>query len=418
MNKIQNKKRIFNQKTLLVTVDIGKGTNYGYMRCFDGIEVEPFKFPNGYRGFTKLWKSVQEIKKAQNLTHVVMGIESTGAYGIPFLHFFKDKEVELVSVNPTHTKRLKEVQNNSPNKTDKKDPKVIADIIELGRWLRVVIPEGAAAELRELIHSREDAIDERTSNFNKIYNHMFKIFPEFEQVMKDLKSKTAQYLLKHYPTPESIVELGITELSKIMHRISRGKIKAERAQKLYDAAQNSVGIKSGQMNIVKRVDDILEIISTYNKFIEQYEEEISIELAKIPESRYIISIKGIGNITTATILGEMADFKDFNSYEEIEKFAGLNLYEISSGKHKGQKRISKRGRALIRKALFFAVINMVRKGGIYHEKYQSYLERGMIKMKALIAICRKLLRLIFVLVHNQSEFDQNYFESRRLKKAA
>ena len=51
-----------------------------------------------------------------------------------------------------HTKRLKELQGNSPNKTDRKDPKVIADIITLGHALTVVIPEGPAAELRRLIH--------------------------------------------------------------------------------------------------------------------------------------------------------------------------------------------------------------------------------------------------------------------------
>ena len=418
MQKIQNKKRIFNQKTLLATVDIGKETNYGYIRCFDGTEVAPFNFANRFHGFTKFWNNVQYMKQEQGLTHVVIGIESTGCYGIPLLHFLKDKDVELVYVNPSHTKKVKEIQDNSPNKTDKKDPKVIADIIELGRWLRVVIPNGVTAELRELIHSREDAMNERTAQYNKIYDHAFKIFPEFEQVMKDLTTKTAQSLLQHYPTPESIIDLGITGLSKIMHQISRGKINADRAKQLYRAAQQSIGIKEGQQNIVTKISNVLYIISIYHQFIDQYEQDISIALQKIPNSSYIMSIKGIGEITTATIIGEMANFKDFKSYAEVEKYAGLNLYEISSGKHKGQKRISKRGRPLLRKALFFAAINVVRHGGIYHEKYQRYLERGMIKMKALIAICRKLLRLIFVLVRNHCEFDINYFEKQNLTKAA
>ena len=418
MNNVQNTKRIFNQKTLLATVDISKESNYGYMRCPDGTEVAPFKFRNQYFGFTRFWKSVQYMKKAKGLTHVIVGIESTGCYGIPFLHFLKDKDVELVYVNPSHTKKVKEIQNNSPNKTDKKDPKVIADIIELGRWLRVVIAKGVAAELRELVHARDDALKERSVQFNKIYDHMFKIFPEFEQVMKDLKTKTAQYLLQRYPTPESIVELGMVKLTTIMHQISRGRIGAERAKRLYNAARESVGIKEGRQCIVQKIENIFQIICSYNQFIDQYERDIVIALQKVPESRYILSIKGIAEITTATIIGEMADFKDFNSYEEAEKYAGLNLFEISSGKRKGQKRISKRGRPLLRKALFFAAINVVRKGGIYHDKYQSYLDGGMVKMKALIAISRKLLRLIFVLVHNHREFDLDYFKKRELLKTA
>jgi transposase len=388
------------------------------MRCPDGTEVAPFPFKNQFFGFSRFWKSVQYMKKAQGLTHVIVGIESTGCYGIPFLHFLKDKDVELVYVNPSHTKKVKEVQNNSPNKTDKKDPKVIADIIELGRWLRVVIAKGVAAELRELIHSREDSMKERTVHFNKIYDHMFKIFPEFEQVMKDLKTKTAQYMLQHYPTPESIVELGVTKLATIMHQISRGRIGTERAKQLYAGARESVGIKEGRQYIIQKIEHIFQIISSYNHFIDQYERDISIALQKVPESKYIISIKGIGEITTAAIIGEIADFGSFSSYEEVEKYAGLNLFEISSGKHRGQKRISKRGRPLIRKALFFAAINVVRKGGIYHDKYQSYLDSGMVKMKALVAISRKLLRLIYVLVKNHNEFDITYFKKRELLKAA
>jgi len=236
--------------------------------------------------------------------------------------------------------------------------------------------------------------------------------------MKDLTTKTAQHLLQHYPTPESIIALGITELSQLMHTISRGKIAANRAKQLYAAAQQSVGIKAGQQTIVRKIKNILHIISRYQQFINDYEQDISVALHQIPESSYLLSIKGIGTITTATIIGELADFKAFKSYAEVEKFAGLNLYEISSGKHKGQKHISKRGRPLLRKALFFAAINLVRHGGIYHEKYQGYLARGMKKMKALVAICRKLLRLIFVLVRNHCEFDINYFEKQKLTKAA
>lgn len=419
MKKIRNKKRIVNQKTLLVTADIGKEKNYGYMRCPDGTEIEPFAFRNQHQGFAKFWNNVQYLKKEKGLTHVVVGIESTGAYGIPLLHFLKDKDVESVYVNPAHTKKVKEVQDNSPNKHDKKDPKVIADIIELGRWLRVVVPEGLAAELRELVHFRDDDMTEQTALYNKLHDLLFKIFPEFEPVMKDLKTKTAQYLLQHYPTPESIIELGIEQLSDIIHRLSRGKIRAaERAQQLYRAAQQSIGIKEGQKKIVHKIQNIFQIISTYNQFIEQYEHEISIALHKIPDSNYILSIKGISDITAAGIIGELADFSDFNSFAEVEKYAGLNLYEISSGKRKGQKAISKRGRPLLRKLLYFAAINVVREGGIYHEKYQSYLKRGMPKMKALIAICRKLLRLIFALVREHREFDITYLEHNKVRKAA
>ena len=60
-----------------------------------------------------------------------------------------------------HTKKMKEVNDNSPLKTDDKDPRVIADIIRLGRALTVVVPEGDAASLRRLNNARERHVGSR-----------------------------------------------------------------------------------------------------------------------------------------------------------------------------------------------------------------------------------------------------------------
>ncbi|MBI4653675.1 MAG: transposase [Nitrospirae bacterium] len=88
---------------------------------------------------------------------------------------------------------LKELQGNSPAKTDQKDPKVIADIIELGHALTVIIPEGTVAELRRLTQARERSIQRRSILLNQLYDLVFLVFPEFLEVMKALSIKSAQY---------------------------------------------------------------------------------------------------------------------------------------------------------------------------------------------------------------------------------
>jgi transposase len=85
------------------------------------------------------------------------------------------------------------------------------------------------------------------------------------------------------------------------------------------------------------------------------EAEMDKYLGEIPYSRSILSIKGIGTITAAGLIGEIGDFRQFHTISEVMKHAGLDLYEISSGKHKGEKHISKRGRHLLRKILFFCL---------------------------------------------------------------
>ena len=59
---------------------------------------------------------------AKNMEEVVVGFESAGLYAEPLLHYLMKKKVKLAQVNPMHTKRLKELQGNSPSKRDQKDP--------------------------------------------------------------------------------------------------------------------------------------------------------------------------------------------------------------------------------------------------------------------------------------------------------
>lgn len=419
MKNIETKKvRVINKETLIVTVDISKVTNVGYCRCPNGIEVKPFSFMNNTQGFNTFWCRIVKTKNANNLKDVVVGYEPTGPYGEPLTHFIRKKKVKLIQINPMHTRRVKELDGNSPNKTDQKDPKVIADIIELGHALTIVQPEGSAAELRRLTHARERAMRRRTAIFNQLQDLVFVIFPEFSQVFKDVKTRSARFLLENCPTPEDIIKYKLKNLTITLRKVSRGQLGEERARELYAAAKSSVGVREGRQSILFEIKEILSIIETTESFVTEIEKEMSHHLEKIPYSKFILSIKGIGDITVAGLIGEVGDFREYKTISEILKFAGLDLFEISSGIHKGQRRISKRGRSLMRKLLFFASINVVHKGGIMHEYYQGCLARGMLKMKALTAVSRKLLGVIFALVRDHSEYIGNYAVEQELKKAA
>lgn len=417
-NIIAKKFKTINRKTLLATVDVGKATNMGYYRCPDGTEVKPFEFINNGRGFHEFWRTLTRATAVYNLDEIVVGFESTGSYGEPLLHYLRKRKVKLVQVNPMHTKRLKELQGNSPNKTDKKDPKVIADIIELGHALTVIVPEGVAAELRRLIHARERSIERRTVLFNQLQDLVFVIFPEFLQVMKNIKTRSARFLLKNDPTPQGMGSYSLEALTLLLTKKSRGKLGRKRAEALYEAARSSVGIQEGRESIVLEIKEILSSIEACERFIVEIEERICHYLKRVPYSKFILSMKGIGEITTAGLIGEVADFSKFKTFSEMEKLAGLDLFEISSGIHKGQRRISKRGRPLMRKLLYFAAINTVRKGGVMHERYQRYLDSGMLKMKALIAVTRKLLGIIFALVRDHREYIKEYSKTEHLLKEA
>ena len=406
--------------TLIVAIDVGMEMNHGYCTTPDGRDIRPFKFDNTREGMDKLWGMVMASKNRFQCEEIIIGYESTGPYGEPMVHYLMKKPVMLVQVNPMHTKRIKELNGNSPLKTDDKDPRVIADIIRWGHSLSIVIPEGDAAYLRRLNNSRERHIRERTALLNQLQQLVFLLFPEFKKVMKDIRCKTPIYLLKQYLTPMAISVLDKDELGAEMRKKSRGKFKEQHAERLISFAKNTVGIKEGVLGISMDIQHILIQLEMLNTLIAEIESEMETALGRIPYSSKLLSIKGLGVVSVAGIIGEVGDFKKFQTRAEIMKLAGLDLYEISSGKWKGRRKISKRGRSLLRKILYYAAIQTIRNNGILHDYYTRLTERGMKRMMALVAVSRKLLGIIYAIVRDDSEYIANFESIKRqvIKKAA
>lgn len=411
---IPKKVNLINEKTLIVAVDLGKNSNVGYCRAPNGGEVKPFSFHNDRKGFDRFWGTIQTAMARYRLERAVVGFESTSSYGEPLQDFLKDKpEVVLVQVNPAHVKKMKEVTDNSPNKTDQKDPRVIAQLIQMGSFLSCIIPEGAPAELRELIQARDFQVRSRVQHSNRLQALVHKIFPEFSSIVKNPLSETGRYLLSNYPAPDSIVLLGLERLTHVMQEKSRGKLGLWHAQRLWEAAQSSVGVKRGVESTCLEIRLLLQQIEGIEKAIEQIEAELLPWLEQVPYSKQMLSIPGIGPVTVAGVIGESGGLERFSGQRAMIKLTGLNLYEISSGEHRGERHISKRGRPRLRKLLYFAALNTTRRGGIMYQKYWEMIGRGMKKIKALVAISKKLLRLMYALVRDERDYTHNYSELRK-----
>lgn len=96
-------------------------------------------------------------------------------------------------------------------------------------------------------------------------------------------------------------------------------------------------------------------------------------------------------------------------FHAIQKLAGLALRESSSGKTKGRTIISKRGRPLLRKLLFQAALPLVAKNEEFAAELHHYCttrEKNPLKKKqSIIAICCKLIRILFVVLKNNVDYN-------------
>jgi transposase len=105
-------------------------------------------------------------------------------------------------------------------------------------------------------------------------------------------------------------------------------------------------------------------------------------------------------------VGEVGDIRRFRDPRQIQKLAGFNLVENSSGKHKG--RTSIRGRRRLRHGLFMAMIAILGKNPEFRSLHQRNLMREknpLNKMQSIIALCGKLIRIFFALLSKGVDYN-------------
>jgi transposase len=388
-------------ETLVVGIDIGKETHYARAFDYRGIELARLlKFSNTDQGFQRLEQWMRDICKQQEKTEIIAGFEPTGHYWFTLGDHLKRQGYKLAIVNPFHVKRTKELDDNSPTKNDRKDPKTIAMLVKDGRYREVYIPDDIYQELREAVSERERLQEQLTSIYNRVVRWLDIRFPEFTTVFKDWRRNAALITLRSFPTPEKIMEMGVDKIVETWRKqMKRASLK--RAERLVKAASRSVGRTSGK---VASEASLQNLLAEYDLDCQQYDKQEQLMqelLMQVPNADKLLDIKGVGLITAATFVGEVGDISRFQDPRQIQKLAGLNLVENSSGKHKGKTTISRRGRRRLRHSLFFSMIAMLGKNQEFRLLHQRNLMREnnpLNKMQSIIALCGKLIRVFFAIL--------------------
>lgn len=161
---------------------------------------------------------------------------------------------------------------------------------------------------------------------------------------------------------------------------------------------------------VKRMKQRLKLIQ---KQVKEIEQEIKDQVEKNSELnkriQNVCTINGVGLITSVTVIAETNGFDLIRNKKQIVSYAGLDVIEKQSGTSvRSKTRISRRGNRHIRKALYFPAFTAVKHNPQMKNHYASLIAKHGIKMKAAVAIQRKLLVLIYTLWKTNEPFEENY----------
>lgn len=426
MNYKQNERILqVTEKTLVVGIDIAKDLHFARTFNFRGIELDKvFSFSNTLQGFNSFKTWVDVIIKKNNFDSIIIGFEPTGHYWYNFAEYCRDNSYKYVMVNPFHVKRSKELDDNSQTKNDRKDPKTIAKLVIDGRYFETYVPTGIYAELRNIAKIYDHVIGCKSVIQNKIIQWLDNYFPEFTTVFGNWECKSGMITLKSFPLPLMIVELGEAKVLETWKKEIKQGVGKKRAQKLFEAASKSVGCTEGLKIGLKELQYLLKEYAMYFEQLEEIKKEMETLLAQVPGAKAILEIKGMGLVTATSIIAEIGDISRFEDARQIIKYAGLNLIENSSGKHKGQTTISKRGRKRLRSFLFKVIMPMVANNEEFkelHKYYTTRKENPLKKKQSLILLCCKLIKVIFAMLTKCISYDGNKLLTdirRPMEKAA
>jgi len=160
---------------------------------------------------------------------------------------------------------------------------------------------------------------------------------------------------------------------------------------------------------IKRLEQHITLL---DKQLLSIEKEIEKIVSQNPEIKAkvdkIIKIKGLGLVSTITVLAECDGFALIKNQKQLVSYAGYDVVENQSGKRTGKTRISKKGNSHIRRILHMPAFNVVR----YDQRpFKSFhdrlLESGKTKMQAYVAVQKKLLVLIYTLWKKDEEYVGN-----------
>ncbi len=389
----------------VVGVDAGKFSHTLVMRPRGQPDSKPFSFPTTRPGFEAAVAFLRQKAPGAEVSTVLVGIEFAGNYGFTFAHFLAHLGVPVVSVLPAHTKRWKDVAHNQPLKTDAKDAGTITDLLAQGHFVSFPFLAPAYADLRYLVAARERLSLLRRGAMTQLRSLLQVVFPEFEAIFPLLTKKTPRSLLRAFPTPEDLLRASKAKVLRVLHTASRGHLGPETYEKLITAARATLGLPRAQGRLGQEIGLVLERLALFETQIKTLEAAMVDALQGVPETPYLLSIPKIAPVTAAVFLGSIGDPRAYESSAQILRVAGLSLIERSSGILRGTKRISKRGRPLLRQAAYMFAVRSITKGGLFRAEYEALCRRnGGQKMKAVVAVMRSGLRLLYSVARDRRVF--------------
>ncbi len=382
------------------------------------------EYPNHTRKVIKLKNTQAEYQRLLKVIQqpdmeTIVGFEATADYHRCLAYFLQANGMTCRLIASLATARTREAMYNSWDKHDPKDAQVILHLLKTGLSQYYYDPlYHNMNDIQELSNTYHQVSKRKTRLQHSLKNHYFTLyFPEAEKYMHSTRAQWFLNLLLLFPCPAAI--RAVTQLQFIEQAsILPGKKVNKKVwlQDFYQIAYQSIGIPVEANSEAMHM--FCKVLKEYQQLCllrDEIEQRAIILLQQNSDFQRLQTVPGIGPIIALTILAEGGDLRRFKHYRQFLKFCGFDLCRQQSGTLRGQAKLSKRGNARLRQALWVAAqVAVIQKENTFRRKFNAYVKKepgnADVKRKAYTVVAVKMARVIHALIKQQIHY-QGYFES-------
>ncbi|MBI2151092.1 MAG: IS110 family transposase, partial [Acidobacteria bacterium] len=221
-----------------------------------------------------------------------------------------------------------------------------------------------------------------------------------------MKEKTQAQIASLTQTRDILVKLRAALKNKVNHILSAHGIPlAKEALSREKKLDEVLAMRFDPMIRIER-KVIVDQIRRLNESIAELEKTIAEEGQKLPGHKNLTSIKGIGPLTGSILLSVLGNIHDFAEEGKLAAYFGIVPRVSNSNETERSGRITKRGSKLGRTALVpCALIAQAQRYSPYLKKFYEKTKARRGTGKAIIALARKLLGIIYRTLKNNWVFE-------------
>jgi transposase len=418
-----DEKRLYAQSfPLHVGVDTGKSFHVLVARGPDGSRSKPIKALVSRQGFDAALVELQALYPGVEPARTLVGLEFAGHHGFTFAHHLAQQGFQCVNILPANTKRSKEVEDNSPLKTDDKDAGVICDLLRRGIFVRFPFLKRPYTELRLLTAHRYRLTVEATRYKNRLQGMLDLAWPELLQHFCGLHKRTPRLILDRWPLPCDLLAASPRTVMAFVKRASRGQLDRDRVKALIEATRTTIGLPDAPEERRLEIRNILARWALLREQLADLDDRIAAVVEECPEAKVLLTVPSVGAVCAATLVADLGTPEDFEHWRQVVKLAGMNIVTSSSG-HRPQtitpKWQSKRGRPMLRRQLFLLAGRWCQADGLYREHYLALRSRnGNLGTHAVCSIARKMVPMLLAVMQRRQPFDLERWQANRHQREA